>query len=426
MSSPLGTVLRTRGTIYLLGTSLVGRLPTAMAALAIVQLVRLQGGGYTLAGTMTAAYIVAGAFGQPLLSRRIDRVGQTLVLLISAVVSAAAFVCLALLAAPVPVLGLLCAVVAGVFTPPLEPSLRTLWPRMLGEGRTLKAAFSLDAGAQEILFIVGPLLTVLGIAWFGSTGDVVFAGLLGLAGAVAFAVHPVSQGAGRPVAAPPGEARLPEAGRPVAAEAGSGASGGVARGGAGGHPSPLRNRQFVRILVFTFGVGIPVGVLTIAVTVFEDQHAAPGFAGWALAANAFGALIGATVLAVRPLRAAPQRAMWVCGLLLAAVYVPLAVGSAGAGYYLVAAVVSGLLLPPTLTQIFETVEQVSARSGLTEANAWVVSAINLGIAFGTLGAGAVANTHGTYTITVVVGVAVLVTAGLALLVRPRRLGVAGA
>ena len=49
--SPLGEVLRARGTVYLLGTSLVGRLPTAMAALAIVQLVRLQGGGYTLAGS---------------------------------------------------------------------------------------------------------------------------------------------------------------------------------------------------------------------------------------------------------------------------------------------------------------------------------------------------------------------------------------
>jgi hypothetical protein len=67
--TPLATVVRTPSALYLLGTSLVGRLPSAMAALAIVQLVRLQGGDYALAGAMTAVYIVAGAVGQPLSTR---------------------------------------------------------------------------------------------------------------------------------------------------------------------------------------------------------------------------------------------------------------------------------------------------------------------------------------------------------------------
>ena len=268
-------MLRTRGTVYLLATSLVGRLPTAMSSLAIVQLVRLEDGSYTFAGILTAAYIVASAVGQPLLSRRIDRAGQTRVLLAAAVVSAAAFIGLGFSAAALPAAAVVCALAAGLFTPPLEPSLRTLWPRMLGEGRTLKAAFSLDAGAQEVMFIVGPLLTVLGIAAFGSTGNVVFAGLLGLGGAVAFAVHPVSRGAGAPLARVAGEpaARVRER--------------------AAGHPSPLRNPAFLPIVLFTFGIGVPVGALTIVVTVFEDSAFA-GFSGWALAANALGALIGAT------------------------------------------------------------------------------------------------------------------------------------
>ncbi|MCU1481368.1 MAG: arabinose efflux permease family protein [Subtercola sp.] len=398
VKNPLGVVLHTRGTVYLLVSSLVGRLPTAMSSLAIVQLVRLQGGGYTLAGVMTAAYIIASAIGQPLLSRRIDRAGQTRVLLASAIVSAAAFVGLAVTAAALPAAAVLCALVAGLFTPPLEPSLRTLWPRMFGEGRTLKAAFSLDAGAQEVMFIVGPLLTVLGIAAFGSTGNVVFAGLLGLAGAVAFAVHPVSRSAGAPVRHD---------------QAGSG------RVRAAGHPSPLRNAAFRPIVLFTFGVGVPVGALTIVVTVFEDSSFA-GFSGWALAANALGALIGATAIALRPLRTAARRAMPFCGLLLAVFYIPLAFAHMPPAAYLIAAVVSGLFLPPTLTQIFETVEQLSARAGLTEANAWVVSAMTLGIAFGTLAAGAVANAHGEFTIPIVVAGSVIITAGLSALVLPRK------
>ena len=45
----LRTVLSTREVPTLLTTSMVGRLPTAMATLAVLLLVRGQGGTYTLA-----------------------------------------------------------------------------------------------------------------------------------------------------------------------------------------------------------------------------------------------------------------------------------------------------------------------------------------------------------------------------------------
>ena len=77
-SYPVVSVLRTRHTGYLLFTSLLGRLPGAMAALAIVQLVRSTSGDFAFAGLITAVYVVAGAVGQPLLSRLIDRVGRSL------------------------------------------------------------------------------------------------------------------------------------------------------------------------------------------------------------------------------------------------------------------------------------------------------------------------------------------------------------
>ena len=48
--SDLRTVLTTREVPTLLATSMVGRLPTAMATLAVLLLVRGQGGSYTLAG----------------------------------------------------------------------------------------------------------------------------------------------------------------------------------------------------------------------------------------------------------------------------------------------------------------------------------------------------------------------------------------
>jgi MFS family permease len=384
--NPLRAVLSTPSAVYLLASSLVGRLPSAMAALAIVQLVRLQGGDYALAGTMTAVYIVAGAVGQPVLGRVVDRAGQTVVLVVAAVVSSLGFAAVAVFAADAPVLALVGAILAGLFTPPLEPSLRSLWPRIVSGERPLKAAFSLDAGAQELIFIIGPLLTVLGISAFGATGNVLFAAALGLVGTLAFAANRVSRTVGA--------SEIPDAPR----------------------QSPMRTARFRRLVAFTFGVGVPVGVLTISVTVFGERHGVDGFAGWALAANAFGALVGATTLALRPLRRAPQRLLALCGLLLAAFYLPLAFVDLPPAVWIALAVVAGFMLPPSLAQIFESVAHVSDSSSLTEANAWVVSAMSVGVAAGTLLGGLVAGLELAVPLMVVGGS--LVTAVLALLVLP--------
>ncbi|CAN5281154.1 MFS transporter [soil metagenome] len=384
--SPLRTVTATRGVLYLLATSLIGRLPTAMAALAIVQLVRLSGGDFALAGGMTAVYIVAGAVGQPLLSRLVDQRGRTVVIVLSTLISAAAFVAVATFATGLPALAAVGAAAAGFFAPPLEPSLRSLWPRLVPEGAPLKAAFSLDAGAQEILFVVGPLLTVAGIGAFGATGNVVFAAVLGLVGGLAFAAHPLSR-----------RTHLDE--RTDAPR-----------------ESPWARAAFRRVAAFAFAAGLPVGVLTIAATYVEESRALPGFSGWALAVNALGALVGASLLALRPLRVDPRRAIAVCGLLLALGYLPLAF-SLPAPVWLAGALISGLMLPPTLAQVFEVVAALSSPGSLTEANAWVVSAINVGIAAGTLGAGAVSSAHLHPVLLVAVGGALVLTAASALLVR---------
>jgi hypothetical protein len=252
--------------------------------------------------------------------------------------------------------------------------------------RPLKAAFSLDAGAQELIFIIGPLLTVLGISAFGATGNVLFAAALGLVGTLAFAANRVSRTVGA--------SEIPDAPR----------------------QSPMRTARFRRLVAFTFGVGVPVGVLTISVTVFGERHGVDGFAGWALAANACGALVGATTLALRPLKRAPQRLLALCGLLLAAFYLPLAFVDLPPAVWIALAVVAGFMLPPSLAQIFESVAHVSESSSLTEANAWVVSAMSVGVAAGTLLGGLVAGLELAVPLMVVGGS--LVTAVLALLVLP--------
>jgi len=365
-----------------------------MAALAIVQLVRLQGGSFELAGIMTAAYVVAGAVGQPALGRWIDNAGQTLVMLVAAVAGSAGFVGIAVFSADAAPIAVACAAIAGLFTPPLEPALRSLWPSMVPAGAPLKAAFSLDAGAQELVFIAGPLLTVLGISAFGATGNVLFAAALGLGGTLAFAAH-----------------RLSRQARPVERSAVP-------------HSSPLASGAFRRVVLLQVGVGIPLGILTIAVTSYGETNAVPEFAGLALAANAVGALIGATVSAVRPARRAPASLLALFGALLAVGYLPLAAltllgpRALPVPVVLVFALVAGLMLPPVLTQVFDWVHTATNPASLTEANAWVISALNVGIAAGTTGSGFVLGAAGASALPVVVLVGSALTLLASLLVLP--------
>ena len=393
-SYPIVSVLRTRHTGYLLFTSLLGRLPGAMAALAIVQLVRSTSGDFAFAGLITAVFVIAGALGQPLLSRLIDRLGQIVVLAVSGILSFLAFTGMALTLELAPGAAVALAAAAGLFTPPLEPALRALWPRLVNPGVPLKAAFSLDAGAQEIIYIIGPLLTVAGIAIFGPVGNLLFAGGLGLIGALAFVINPAPRTASK-------ERRTADATH-------------------SGVRSPILLPAIARVAAFTFGIGVPVGALTIVATASEAARDNAGLAGWILAVNAVGALIGATVVGIRPLGSTPARLLTVCGILLAAGYLPLAVTALPAWAYVVVAGISGLMLPPTLGQVFERISQLSPPAALTEANGWVVSAMTLGVGAGTLAAGVIVGTSGTSVVTWIVLGASAVTVVLSLVALPSR------
>jgi predicted MFS family arabinose efflux permease len=377
-----------------------------MAALALVQLVRSTSGDFGFAGLITAVYVVAGAVGQPLLGRLIDRLGQVAVLTVSGILSFLAFTGMALTLDPLPGLAVALAAAAGVFTPPLEPALRALWPRLVAPGPQLKAAFSLDAGAQEIIFILGPLLTVAGIAVFGPVGNLLFAGGLGLIGALAFVLNPAP--------------------RAASVERRSGV--GIRPGGSvrPGIRSPILIPAIARVAVFTFGIGVPVGALTIVATASEAARTADGLAGWILAVNALGALVGATVVGIRPLGSTPARLLAACGVLLALGYLPLAATALPTWAYVIAAGVSGLMLPPTLGQVFERIAQLSPTEALTEANGWVVSAMTLGVGAGTLAAGALVGATGTSAVTWIVLGASALTALLSLSARSRKTQVVSA
>src|SRR5215217_8239024 len=163
-------VLRTPFVTRLLSSAVVGRMPTAMAGLALVLLVREAGGSYAVAGMVAGAYSAALALSSPLLGRLVDRVGQTRVLVGCAVASALSFGALAAAGGFASPAGL--AALAGASIPPVGACMRALWSELLGDGGRLQAAFAVESTVQELIFVVGPPLVALLAASFSPAAAV--------------------------------------------------------------------------------------------------------------------------------------------------------------------------------------------------------------------------------------------------------------
>lgn len=375
-------VLRRRGVSALLFTSAIGRLPATMSALALVRIVLDGGGDYTLASTIGAVYVLGSTIGQPLLGRFIDRTGlKRLVLLCSAAISSGAFVSLALTAPRVPAAAILSAAIAGLATPPIEPTLRSLWPQLFEEGASRNSAYALDAAVQEVAFIAGPLLTAAGIFLFGANGNIVVMALIGIVGTAAYAGLPALRGSVTPEGKP-----------------------------SGSHGTPLGSGPFRRLLVAAGTAAVPVGALTVTATAFGEKYNS-ALGAWALALNAVGALGGALLSSRFPFKRAPSRIIRPLALTLAVLYLPTAAVAAPPALWLIFALFAGISLPPLLTQLFALTPLVVRPAHANEANAWVISLFSVGIALGTLVAGTVIDALGT-TSGVVVAVSLTVAVAM--------------
>jgi len=345
-------LLRAPGVARALGGALAGRLPTGMAALAIALLLRDGGVGFGTVGAAATAYGLAAVVGGPLLARAIDRRGQTVVLVASALVSAAAFVALALVppASTAPIM--LAAIVAGAATPPLEPSLRALWPSLAGD-IGMSRAYSLDAGTQELVFVGGPLIVAVCAEAGSPAAALVTAAILCLAGTAALA------------------------------------SGGPSRrwrpaGHHAGWLGALRSRGVLVLVIGLAGAGGAVGALGVFAVAYAEDHSLPGGAGALLALNAFGGLIGALAYGRRKRGAVPWRDVALAAWCQVAGFLPLVLvpgPAATAGLALVA----GISLPPLLAASFFTIDDMAVEGTITEAFAWLIALFGSGAA---LGAGA--------------------------------------
>ena len=339
----------------LLASSLVGRLPTGMVPLALVLFTRGSGRDFHEAGLLTAAYSLGACLGGPLLSRLVDLRGQRGTLVVGGVVSSAALAAVPFGPAAV---ALLLALLAGAATPPLEPALRTLWPSVLPE-QEVPAAFAVDAAAQELVFVLGPLVVLLAQA-FGDDGGLVAAAFVGIAGTIWFTGSPVSRGW-----------------TPVRQE----------RHWLG----PLRSLRLCGLYGVVALIGLTVGVPAVALVAYAESVGSASWASWLVAANALGALVGGLAYSSHAPQRDPVRDLALGLVVLAATYALLAWTPESALLMAPLAVLSGVGLPPVLTCVFQLVDRLAPTGTSTEAFAWLISAFLAGSSLGAFAAGALAD-----------------------------------
>lgn len=349
-------VVATRTIAVLFAASYIARVPVTAITLGLILLLRASGRGYDLAGLATGAYVVGLSVTAPVTGRLADRFGAPRVFLIGAPVSAAALLALVTGADSLPVAAILgLALVAGAALPPLGALTRGLMTPLLSEHQRSRI-FAIDATAQELCFICGPLV-LAGLVAIGTESQAMTA-IAAMLAAGAVLYWAVAR-------------RLP-----VAATAGSRESG----------PAPFRSSGLRALLAITVLVGFMFGAIELSIAAALDDAGQRDLAGLYLAVWSGGSLLGGLAAVRWPghdLERRQHLALFAAGT-TALLIVPAA---ASPGLLAAALFLQGITQSPLMAVGYAIVPHVIDRR-LSEAFAWLTSAVVGGIAAGTAAAGA--------------------------------------
>jgi MFS family permease len=393
VSSPYRAIFAAPGTRAFSAAGLVGRMPLSMLGIGIVTMISQVTGRYGLAGALAAALALAGAVCGPQVSRLVDRYGQRRVLrpvCVVTVASVAALLVAVKSGAPDWVY-FVCVLGAGL-TPSLGAMVRARWSAIhRGSPDLLHTAYSLESVVDEIVFILGPILSIgLCTVWFAEAGPLLAAVFLGV-GVLLLTAQRATEPAPHPHGHTAGRAALREPGMPVVAG------------------------------VFV-GTGALFGAVDVATVAFADERGHKALASLVLASYALGSCLAGLVFGLlKPPGTMAARFLVGIALMAVSMIPPLLVGNlwflAGALFF------SGLTIAPTMVTAMGLVEQLVPRSRLTEGITWTSTGLAVGVAVGAALAGRVVDGHGASAAFAVPTASALVAVAVAFLgyrrLRPR-------
>jgi MFS family permease len=303
---------------------------------------------YGLAGLVLATTSLGQAVAGPLTSRMMGRLGMRPVIAITIVIAALSMAGIAFLVMPIGwymVVGF----IGGLSTPPIQPAVRTIYPTMVNS-KQLTPLFSLDASAQEIIWIAGPVVTTFLAIQVSTQVAIVVAGILLIGGGIWF----LSCREVGTVSIPPSRNKM----------------GVVLR------KPPVLLATVVGFLL----IGAAAAVEVAVVSVFG--HSGPE-AGFVLAIWAIGSIIGGLALG------GVQIGPWALAVRMFAVFVGLALSGMILSFWWIAGalLIAGAGIAPALAVMFAIVSSSVKFSDTAEAYGWMGSGQLVGAALGSAVAG---------------------------------------
>lgn len=350
-------LLKTPGVARIIAAQLTARLPFGMLSLAFLLHVEHNTHSYGAAGIVLAATSVGQAISGPLTSRWMGVWGMRPVLMLTLTVCLASLLVFAL--APLSLLlYMVVGFAAGLSVPPVQPAVRTIYPKMVNSTQ-LTPLFSLDASAQEIIWVAGPVITTFVGTQIGTAYAILTAAAFLIGGGVWFIASPEV-----------GRVRIPRSKRAF---------------------GKVLQRPTVLLATITgfLLIGTCAAVEAGVISAFGDGSPNSGFV---LAVFAIGSLVGGLALghlAVGPWSLPIRMVVVLVGISLT-MFMPTSFV-----WLCVTLLIAGVGIAPALAVMFAIVSSSVRFSDTAEAYGWAGTGQLIGAAIGSAIAGALIDTMGT-------------------------------
>jgi len=369
-------------------TSLVGRLPIGMSGLAILLLVQGESDSFAAGGMATGCYVAGLACVAPLLGRIIDRNGPRITLLACALLFPASMAALVMAVgsgASTPLI-LVCAMAAGATFPPVTVCMRTYLRQRIAGDAPLATAYSADSILIEVMFIAGPMLVAVFVAYSSPSAAVGFAAASGFIGALLFL------GA-------LGEWRIQATRERTLL-------------------GPLAQREFVLLIAIVLCYATAFGLTELAVAAAAAQAQRPALAGVFLGLMSAGSAFGGLAYGSRSWRVPLIRqfsiTLGVMGAGLLVLAGPWSVVAFG-----LLCVFAGVVMAPARIIQSMLVTKTATPEHVTEAFTWSTSGLLAGIGLGMAAGGALVEWGRSPAALCAAGAAALVAAAAAAMMSRR-------
>ncbi|WP_330290597.1 MFS transporter [Streptomyces sp. NBC_00576] len=343
--------------------NLIARLPMGMFSVSAVIMIAGSRGSYALAGAVTATGLAATALVAPWTARLVDRYGQARIAVpataLAALGSLALLLCVHYGA---PDWTLFAAYAATATTPNTGGMSRARWAHLLnGDEKALHTANSFEQAADELCFMLGPVLAAfLCGALFPEAGTLVGAVLM-MTGVLLFTAQRSTEPPVRRV-----EALLTPG------------------------TSPLRAPGMRPLLAVCLATGAVFGSMEVVTIAFADEQGHRAAAGAVLALQAAGSCAAGLLYgALRPSGPAERRHPWCLAVMTALMTLPL-LAAALTGSLLVLAgalLVAGMATAPTMITNMTLVQHRTPEGRLNEGMTLAVTGLLGGIAGGSAAGG---------------------------------------